>query len=128
MKIAITSTGPDMDAPFDPRFGRAAYFVVVDEGTEAWQAHVNPAADARGGAGIQAAQFVAGQGVWAVVSGDFGPNAHQALTAAGLAMFLAPPGEAASVRQLLHLYRGGTLRKAAGPTQRDHYGLGLGKR
>ena len=30
MKIAVTSTGRELDSPVDPRFGRAAYFLVVD--------------------------------------------------------------------------------------------------
>jgi predicted Fe-Mo cluster-binding NifX family protein len=117
-----------MDAPFDPRFGRAAYFIVIDEETEDWQAHPNPAVNASGGAGVQAAQFVANQGVWAVISGDFGPNAHQALTAANVAMFLAPAGETLSARQLLAYYRGGQLQKATGPTRGRHYGMGRGQR
>jgi predicted Fe-Mo cluster-binding NifX family protein len=33
MKIAISSTGPDLDAQIDPRFGRCPYFVVVDPAT-----------------------------------------------------------------------------------------------
>jgi predicted Fe-Mo cluster-binding NifX family protein len=128
MQIAITSTGADMDAPFDPRFGRAAYFIVIDEGTEAWQAYPNPAVDASGGAGVQAAQFVAEKGVWAVISGDFGPNAYRALEAANLAMYLAPAGESFTVRQLMHQYRGGQLQHPAGPTQRGHHGMGPGAR
>jgi predicted Fe-Mo cluster-binding NifX family protein len=128
MRIAITSTAADMDAPFDPRFGRAAYFIVIDEETEDWQAHPNPAVNASDGAGVQAAQFVANQGVWAVISGGFGPNAHQALTAAGLAIFLTPSGEALTVRQLLARYRGGQLQKAGAPTRARHYGMGRGQR
>ena len=30
MKIAISSMGRDLDALIDPRFGRCAYFVIVD--------------------------------------------------------------------------------------------------
>ncbi|MCA1793700.1 MAG: hypothetical protein LC660_07485 [Desulfobacteraceae bacterium] len=33
MKIAITSTGRDLSAEVDPRFGRAAYILVVDTDT-----------------------------------------------------------------------------------------------
>jgi hypothetical protein len=29
MKIAITSTGTDMDSPVDPRFGRGPYLAIV---------------------------------------------------------------------------------------------------
>lgn len=128
MQIAITSTGDNLDAPYDPRFGRAAYLIIVDEDTEAWEAYTNPAVNASGGAGIQAAQFVADKGVWAVISGDFGPNAYRALQAANLAMYLAPAGEAFTVRHLIHLYRGGKLQKPTAPTQRGHYGMGQGAR
>jgi len=30
MKLAFSATGPDLDAEIDPRFGRCAYFLVVD--------------------------------------------------------------------------------------------------
>ena len=30
MKIAVTSTGQNLDATVDPRFGRAAYILIVD--------------------------------------------------------------------------------------------------
>ena len=33
MKIAVTSKGSDLDAEVDPRFGRAAYIIVVDSET-----------------------------------------------------------------------------------------------
>ena len=74
MRIVVTTTTPDLDSPVDPRFGRGAYFVVVDTSTLEWQAHPNPAAAASGGAGIRAAQFVAEQKAQAVISGDFGPQ------------------------------------------------------
>lgn len=126
MRIAITSSGSDLDAPFDPRFGRAAYFVVFDDEAETWQSYANPAVDAPGGAGVQAAQFIADHGVAAVISGDFGPNAYRALSAAGLTMSVAPRGESPSVRQLLDQYRSGELQPVAGPTQRGHRGSRLG--
>jgi len=30
MRIAVTSTGPSLDAAVDPRFGRCAWFVLVE--------------------------------------------------------------------------------------------------
>jgi len=33
MKIAITATGPDLDSIVDPRFGRCAYFLIIDPET-----------------------------------------------------------------------------------------------
>lgn len=112
MRIVVTTTAPDLDSPVDPRFGRGAYFVVVDTITLEWQAHPNPAAAASGGAGIRAAQFVAEQKADGVISGDFGPNAHQALTAAGVGMYLF--GTSASARQAVERLKAGELESPGG--------------
>ena len=116
MKIAITTTTGNLDSPFDPRFGRGANFVIVDTETEEWEVYPNPALNASGGAGIQAAQFIAGHGVKAVISGDFGPKAYSALAAAGVHMFLAPVGEALTARELLAQHREGQLIQVSAPT------------
>ena len=36
-KIAVSSEGPDMDARVDPRFGRAAGFIIIDPDTMAFE-------------------------------------------------------------------------------------------
>jgi predicted Fe-Mo cluster-binding NifX family protein len=41
MKIAFTSTGSDLDAQADPRFGRRPYFLIVDTDTLALEATPN---------------------------------------------------------------------------------------
>jgi predicted Fe-Mo cluster-binding NifX family protein len=92
MKIAISAVEPIINAPFDARFGRCAYFIFVDAETHAWKASPNPALTSGGGAGTQAAQFIAGQGAQAVVSSSFGPNAYEALVAAGIKMYSARAG------------------------------------
>lgn len=112
MRIVVTTTTPDLDSPVDPRFGRGAYLVLVDADTMEWQAHPNPAAAASGGAGIRAAQFVAEQKADGVISGDFGPNAHQALTAAGIGMHLF--GGSASARQAVERLKAGELEIPGG--------------
>lgn len=119
MKVAITATQPNLQAPFDPRFGRCAYFVVIDEDSRAWQALPNPAIDARGGAGTLAAQFIAKQGAEAVISGKYGPNAFDALAAAGLRMFEAQTG---NPETLLEAYLAGQLQEVAAPTSPGHHG------
>ena len=80
MKIAVSATGPDMDAEVDPRFGRCQYFIIVDPETMEFEAVDNESAMASGGAGISAAQMIAGKGVEAVLTGNCGPNAYQVLS------------------------------------------------
>jgi len=121
MKIAITTTVGNLDSPFDPRFGRAANFVIVDTETDEWEAYPNPALNATGGAGIQAAQFIAGHGVQAVISGDFGPKAYSALAAGGVQMFLAPADETLTARGLLARYQMSQLEQVSAATSPGYH-------
>jgi predicted Fe-Mo cluster-binding NifX family protein len=119
MKIILTATSPSLDSPIDPRFGRGAYFIVADSDTFEWKAHPNPAVGASGGAGAQAAQFIAKQKAKAVISGDFGPNAYSALQTAGLAMYLF--GQSTTVRQAIELFKSGQLTRVDTPTEPGHH-------
>lgn len=101
MKAAISVTEPRLDAALDARFGRAKAFVVVDTETDEWQGYANPAAGATGGAGVQAAEFVVERDVAAAISGAFGPNAYDVLSAANIAMYRAETGTAAELVQQL---------------------------
>ena len=84
-KIAISSEGPSLDDRVDPRFGRAAGFIIVDPETLAFEYCDNGSSQIRAqGAGIQAAEFVAQAGATAVLTGFVGPKAFQALAAAGI--------------------------------------------
>jgi len=120
MKLIVTATAPDLKAAVDPRFGRGAYFIVVDSETLQWQAHANRAVNAAGGAGSQAAQFVAQQGVEAVISGDFGPNAHLALAAAEIKMYLLGPSK--TVAEAVANFTAGKLAQVSAPTGAGHHG------
>jgi predicted Fe-Mo cluster-binding NifX family protein len=99
MKIAITALGNKLEQPFSPRFGRADFFIIIDSETKDWEAHPNPGASASGGAGPLAVQFVVDQGAQAVISGRYGPNAFNALQAAGLKAYVAQGGTVADVFQ-----------------------------
>jgi len=87
MKIAVSATAGSLDAIVDPRFGRCAYFVIVEvEKNEIKNAEAvqNPAATAIGGAGIQAAQLIASKGAKVLISGNIGPNAFSVLSGTGI--------------------------------------------
>ena len=123
MKVAVSATGPSLDSSVDPRFGRCAYFVIVDSDTMKFEAIPNPAQYAGGGAGIQAAQTIAGKGVQAVLTGNVGPNAYQALSAAGIQIVTGAYG---TVREAVMKFKQGELRGTSGPTAPVHYGVGGG--
>ena len=83
--IAVTSEGPSLDDLVDPRFGRAAGFVVVDLETMDTQYIDNGQSQVMAqGAGIQAAELVARAGVKCLLTGYVGPKAFKALSAAGI--------------------------------------------
>lgn len=123
MKVAVSSTGSDLNAAVSPVFGRCPYYVFVDTETMEFEAVANPAQSAPGGAGIQAAQFVAGKGVGAVLTGNVGPNAFNVLQSAGIPIFIATGG---TVREAVEAYKAGKLQSIAAPTGRMGRGMGRG--
>ena len=92
MKIAVSVTASKPGAAFESRFGRAAAFAIVDTNTGEQQVVANPAMQLRGGAGIRAAEFLARQGVEAVISGAFGPKAYAVLQTSGLRLYQTQSG------------------------------------
>ena len=123
MKIAITSTGPTLDDPVDPRFGRCAYFVIVKTNDMSFEAFDNESIALGGGAGIQSAQFVASKGVDAVITGNCGPNAIQTLSAAKIEVFVGQSGTAIEV---IEKYNRGDIKSTDAPNVTDHYGMETG--
>ena len=85
MKIALSSLGRDLDSKIDPRFGRAAYILIVDtvsNGVEVLDNSEN--INAFKGAGIQAAAMLSKKGAEVLLTGYCGPNAYKTLQAAGI--------------------------------------------
>ena len=122
MKIAISISGNSLNSQFDARFGRAVAFCIVDTESGEWEAFENPALSSSGGAGVQAAQFIAKQGAHTVVSGAFGPNAFDTLAAAEIDMYLAPGNESHAAAEILEMFKAGQLRKAEAATHEGHHG------
>jgi predicted Fe-Mo cluster-binding NifX family protein len=107
LKIAITSRGKDLDSQIDPRFGRAAYILIVDtrhQGVEVLDNSEN--ATAFKGAGIQAAVTVSDRGAKVLLTGYCGPNAFKTLKAAGIKVANDVTG---TVRDAVIAYREGKV-------------------
>ena len=96
-----------MEAKVHELFGRCDYFVIIDTETAEAAALKNTSADASTGAGTACAQELFNAGVTAVVSGKVGPNAYEVLKAAGVNVYLAPPGM--SVQEVLDKFKAGSL-------------------
>jgi predicted Fe-Mo cluster-binding NifX family protein len=72
MKIAITSTGNNLESKLDQRFGRCSFFVIYDTETGGMEYIPNPNKEAQEGAGPASVQVVASRDVKKIISGEFG--------------------------------------------------------
>ena len=107
MKIAVTSKGADLDSEVDPRFGRAAYILIVDSENFAFEVVDNKeTVNALKGAGIQAASMVSDMGAQVLLTGFCGPNAFRALNAAKIGVTSGADG---SVKDAVTAYLDGKL-------------------
>ena len=124
MKIAVSATGPSLDAQVDPRFGRCQYFVIVDPDTMQFEAIENSNAMAPGGAGIATAQMIGSKGVESVLTGNCGPNAYQVLSAAGIKVIT---GVAGKIEDAIEGYKSGKYQPGSQPSVATNFGAGLGR-
>jgi len=121
MKLAICAKGEGLKAEVDQRFGRCPYFVIVDtEKKELVESLSNRNADAAGGAGPQAAQLLAGRDIEAVVLGNVGPNAVEALRAANIKAYSGVTG---TVEDTLEKFLAGGLKPVSEATVSSHSGM-----
>ena len=112
--IAVSAEGPSMDDPVDPRFGRAAGFLLVDPDTLATEYIDNGASQARAqGAGIQAAETLARAGVQVVLTGFVGPKAFAALSGAGIQVVQNLDG--LTVRQAVEKFKNNAVTPSSAP-------------
>ena len=126
MKIAISASGNSLDANVDPRFGRCAYFIIIEtEGNEI-KSHEfvsNQAIQTMRGAGIQAAQTVANKGAEVVITGNIGPNAFNVLSQTGIKVVTGVSGK---VKEVVEKYLKGELKETIQPTVGFGRGVGRG--
>ncbi len=121
MKIAVSATGPSLDAQVEPRFGRCPWFLVGDTDTMHFEAMENPHAALGGGVGIQVGQTMAKLDITHVLTGNCGPNAFQTLSAAGITIVTGCSG---MVQDAIEHFRSGSMPASAGANVTDHFGMG----
>jgi len=127
MKLAVSSSGKDLNAQLDPRFGRCRYFLIIETDTMNFEVFDNDNAALGGGAGIQSAQFIAAKGANALITGHCGPNAMQTLSAAGVQVYV---GQAGTIQGLVDKFNNGqltTTTEANASAQAGMGGKGMGR-
>jgi predicted Fe-Mo cluster-binding NifX family protein len=140
MKIVISSSGPDLDSAVDPRFGRAAFLLIINSDSGELIESIDNSAgqDAEQGAGIKAAALVAEKGVQAVLTGRLGPKAMAVVEKANIKVVDDVSG---TVRNAIEKFRsrgaggsepvptdqGQTTTTAAGVNRKQCQGMGMGR-
>jgi len=124
MKIAVASSGKNLESLVDSRFGRCPYFLIIDDQTDKFEVVENTAGQTFRGAGVSAAQMVADQGARVVVAGNFGPNAVNVLGASGIKI-LTTGNLTMKIKQALIQYKGGELQPVT--TATGPFGPGMGR-
>ena len=120
MKIAVSSEGPGLDSLVDPRFGRAAGFVLIDSETQHITYLDNGSSQVLAqGAGIETAQRVADAGADVVLSGYVGPKAFEALKAAGIRICQNLDGR--TVGEAMEQFRNGAAHAADAPNEEGRH-------
>lgn len=120
MKIIISSQGEKLDSQVDPRFGRAAQFILYDTETTSYEVISNAQSlDAAQGAGIKAAETISRLGAQVLITGHCGPKAFETLKAAGIEISIGAEG--CTVSQALDKYKSGQLKMAGSSDVSGHW-------
>ncbi|MBU4487128.1 MAG: NifB/NifX family molybdenum-iron cluster-binding protein [Candidatus Delongbacteria bacterium] len=110
MKIAFTTTGNGWDSEMDPRFGRAKYFVILDEDSGKLESIDNSSVSEHAhGAGPMTAQLIIEKNVNILITGNgAGGNAARVLEAAGIRSFIGATNMTA--KEAYEAYKEGKLQ------------------
>ena len=119
MKIAITTSGMNLEDQVDLRFGRAVGFIIYDL-EKATYSYVDNKQNlnAMQGAGIQAAQNVVKQNADAIITGNCGPKAFSVLSSAGVKIFIGAEG---TVKEAIEKYKNNELQEAQTANVEGHW-------
>ncbi len=111
MKIAFTSTGKDLEAQIDPRFGRTAFFVLLDTETTELEVIDNSAIQEEAhGAGTATAQLLFKLKPDVLITGN-GPGETAAKVLKKSAIRIFVEAHQMSLRDALKHFENGDLRE-----------------
>ena len=119
MKVVVTADGERLDSAVDPRFGRAAKFILYDTESGQFKAVDNAQnLNLPQGAGIQAAETVFRLGADCLITGHCGPKAFQVLQTAGIRIFTGAQG---TVAQAIEQFKAGRLTATGAADVEGHW-------
>ena len=119
MRVAITSSGKELTSEIDPRFGRAAYFIIVDPETMENEVVENlQNLNLAQGAGIQAGKTIVDNNVDVVITGNCGPKAFRVLQSANIKIISGVTGP---IMDVIAKFKDGTLQAAQQANVEGHW-------
>ena len=121
MKVAVSANGDQLDSAIDERFGRCAYFLIVDTEDMSFEAFSNESGIFGGEAGIQSARFIASKGAQFLITGNCGPEAIYTLSALEIGVIW---GQSGTARAAIERFKRGELRPASEDSVAARYGMG----
>lgn len=119
MKIAITSSGQNLDSNIDLRFGRAFGFIIYNLEDDSYEfKDNNQNLNATQGAGIQAAQNIVNQNVDAIITGHCGPKAFAVLSSAEVKIYTGAEG---AIKETIEKFKRGEFQEASSADVEGHW-------
>jgi len=122
MKIAISSTGKNLESEVDARFGRCDYFLIVEienKKIKDFKAIENTGKDQMGGAGVTAGEIVAKQKVDAIITVNLGPRAFSVFEQFKINAY---QGEG-KIKDVIQKFLDGKLKEISNATGPQHEGI-----
>lgn len=114
-KIALCIAEDKKPAPLDKRFGRSAFFYILEAGSgEILEKTPNPHCNDSQGAGIATVQMLSEKGVQAFIAPHLGPKAADLCDKLGIVVY--DQGETGTLEELWALWLEGRLSPAEKPT------------
>ncbi|MCD6577052.1 MAG: NifB/NifX family molybdenum-iron cluster-binding protein [Anaerolineaceae bacterium] len=121
MHIAIPlSDNKGLESSISSVFARCPFYMLIDPEDKIFSIEENPAQNASGGAGVQAAQWMVDKEVAAVIVGNLGPKAHDVLSAAKISAFKHKSG---SIEETIEAYKNKELESFFEPNVDAHAGI-----
>ena len=109
MKIAIALEENSYNSLADRRFGRAAYFILINPETDNYEIIENEAKNEATGAGLKAVKTLINLGVNEIIAGEIGPKAAVLINEFEIPVYKM--GELTKVSEILKNYKENKLEK-----------------
>ena len=110
MKIAVSSTGKNIDSNVADVFGRCSYFIIAEvenQKIEKTETIENKSTDQISGVGISVAQLMAEKNINAVITGNVGPRALDVLKQFNIEVYYGD----GIIKEVLQEFIDGKLKK-----------------